>query len=142
MEAFAARLSDHARAALDAGGRVWVHCHGRMGPVLRRFVDLGVDVLNPIEPSLTGGVTLEEAFAAAGDAMALEGNIETHDFMVAGTDKMLRKVHAGLDAGRGRRHILCPISGYMEKVEPSPQEIANWLLYIDEGVRYAESLAT
>ncbi|MFH1568068.1 MAG: uroporphyrinogen decarboxylase family protein [Gemmatimonadota bacterium] len=142
--AFDRYVGDLDRPLIDlihgAGGRIWVHCHGRMGPVLRRFVDMGVDVLNPIEPPPMGDITLEAAFAVVGDAMALEGNIETHDFMVAGPDAMLCKVRAALEAGRGRRHILCPSSGYMENVEPSPQEIDNWLLYIDEGVRYAESV--
>jgi hypothetical protein len=49
-------------------------------------------------------------------------------------------VHAVLDSGRGRRLILCPSSGYTESVVPSTNEIGNWLYFIDEGVRYAESL--
>jgi hypothetical protein len=28
----------------------------------------------------------------------------------------------------------------MEGVEPSPAEIENWRLYIEEGVRYAEQM--
>jgi hypothetical protein len=124
----------------DAGGRVWVHCHGKMRPVIRRFADMGVDVLNPIEPPPMGDVTMADAFGLVGDRMGLEGGIETHDFM-AGTKEGLRaRVHAVLEAGRGRRLILCPSSGYMEGVEPSPAEIENWRLYIEEGVRYAEQM--
>ena len=52
-----------------------------------------------------------------------------------------RRRNTGDDIGRGRRLILCPSSGYMENVEPSPQEIDNWLLYIEEGVRYAETMS-
>ena len=73
--------------------------------------------------------------------MGLEGNVETHDFMTAGRDVIEQKVHTALDDGRGRRFILCPSSGYMENVDPSPQEIENWLFYIEEGVRYAEELS-
>jgi hypothetical protein len=125
----------------NMGSRVWVHCHGRMRPVIRRFADMGVDVLNPIEPPPMGDVKMEEAFALVGDRMGLEGNIETHDFMTADPEQLLAKVRATLEAGRGRRLILCPSSGYMENVEPSPREIRNWLLYIEEGVRYAGSMA-
>ena len=125
----------------SAGGRVWVHAHGRMGPVLRRFAAMGVDVLNPVEPPPMGDVSLAEAFASVGDRMGLEGNIETHDLMTATPEELRGKIHAALDAGRGRRFILCPSSGYMENVEPSPAQIRNWLLYIEEGVRYANSLA-
>ncbi len=40
----------------DAGGRVWVHCHGKMRPVIERFADMGVDVLNPTENGETAGM--------------------------------------------------------------------------------------
>ncbi|MCC7262991.1 MAG: hypothetical protein IT369_10755, partial [Candidatus Latescibacteria bacterium] len=76
-----------------------------------------------------------------GDKMGLEGNIETHDIMTADPGKLLAKIHTALEAGRGRRMILCPSAGYMESVEPTPHEIRNWLLYIEEGVRYAEAMA-
>jgi hypothetical protein len=121
-----------------AGGRIWVHCHGRMGPVLERFADMGIDVLNPIEPPPMGDVTMVEALARVGSRMGLEGNIETHDLMTATPEALLAKMRATLEAGRGRRLILCPSSGYMENVEPTPAEITNWMLFIEEGVRHAE----
>lgn len=123
----------------DGGGSVWVHCHGRMRPVLRRFADMGVDVLNPVEPPPMGDLTLGEAFAMAGDGMALEGNIETCDLMTAEPEALRAQIHEALDAGRGRRHILCPSSGYIEHPEPTPRHIENLLLFINEGIRYAES---
>ncbi|MBN1674659.1 MAG: hypothetical protein JXR37_26680 [Kiritimatiellae bacterium] len=183
MQIFAARIRDHAKAALaagirgvfgwvgpelcipplmspaafetfvfeidkplidlihDAGGHVWVHCHGKMRPVLRRFVDMGVDVLNPIEPPPMGDITMAEAFGIVDGCMGLEGGIETHDFMIGATTDLCDKIHANLEAGAGKRMILCPSSGYLENVHPTPQEIENWLFYIEEGVRYAESLS-
>lgn len=123
----------------DGGGFVWVHCHGRMRPVIRRFVEMGVDVLNPLEPPPMGDLTLDEAFAMTGGDMALEGNIETHDLMTAPPELLRAKIHGALDDGRGRRHILCPSSGYAENPEPTEQYIGNLLLYIDEGIRYAGS---
>ncbi|MFA6108158.1 MAG: uroporphyrinogen decarboxylase family protein [Candidatus Latescibacterota bacterium] len=125
----------------NQGSRVWVHCHGRMRPVLRRFAEMGIDVLNPIEPPPMGDVTLDEAFDLVGDRMGLEGNLETHDFMTATEEEIRAKMEAALAVGRGRRLILCPSSGYMENVEPSPQEIRNWLVYIEEGVRLADAMA-
>jgi len=122
----------------EAGGCIWVHCHGKMGPVLERFVEMGVDVLNPIEPPPMGDLTLEEAFDRVGDRMALEGNIETHDFYVCSTEQIREKVHVALNAGKGKRHILCPSAGYMECPFPPQRLIDNLLLYIEEGVRFAE----
>ena len=128
-------------AVHNAGGRIWVHCHGKMRPVIGRFADMGVDVLNPIEPPPMGDLTMAEAFATVGDRMGLEGGVETHDLMTAPTERIRAMVHAVLDAGRHRRLILCPSSGYTESVTPTEHEIDNWLHFIDEGVRYAEAMA-
>jgi len=138
-------VTRHDRPVIDAihegGGRVWVHCHGRMGPVLERFRDMGVDVLNPLEPPPMGDVTLPEAFDRVGDSMALEGNIETHDLMTLPADRMRQLVIDTLECGRGRRFILCPSSGYMEDPDPSPRYIENELIFVNEGVRRAEAMA-
>ncbi len=125
----------------ERGGRVWVHCHGRMTPVIRRFADMGVDVLNPIEPPPMGDMSLPEAFAAVGDRMGLEGNLETHDLMSASGDRIRALVRCALEAGAGRRFILCPSSGYMEWPFPEPRWIENLLIFIEEGVRVAGALA-
>lgn len=125
----------------EAGGNVWVHCHGKMKPVLKRFMDMGVDVLNPIEPPPMGDLMMSEAFDVVGNYMGLEGNIETHDFMVAPNEELLKKIHETLEAGRGRRLILCPSSGYMENANPTSREISNWLFYVTEAVGYAEAMA-
>jgi len=124
----------------ENGGRVWVHCHGRMGPVLERFVQMGVDVLNPIEPPPMGDMTLEQAFARAGDRIGLEGNVETHDLMTGTPDSLRPRIAAALAAGRSRRFILCPSSGFDENVEPSGQEILNWRFFLEESVVRAEAM--
>ncbi len=124
----------------NGGGHVWVHCHGKMDPVIDRFLDMGVDVLNPLEPPPMGDLTLPEAFERAGDRMALEGNIQNHDLMTCSTDQVRELVQDAVSAGAGKRHILCPCSGYMEWPEPEQQYIDNLMVYVEEGVRFAEGL--
>ena len=139
-------VTPYDRAIIDAiheaGGSVWVHCHGKMGPVLERFMEMGVDVLNPIEPPPMGDVTLDEVFQRVGDGMGVDGNIEAHDVMTLPADRMRQLVRERLECGRGRRLILCPSSGYMEDPQPGERLIDNTLIYINEGVSYAESMAT
>jgi len=125
----------------DGGGRVWMHCHGRMHSVIERFADEGIDVLNPVEPPPMGDVTMVEAFELVGDRMGLEGNIETHDIITATKEQLRAKIYETLSAGKGRRMILCPCSGYNENPEPTAREIENWLFYIEEGVRVAQEMA-
>lgn len=121
----------------EGGGYTWVHCHGRMGPVLDKFVRMGADVLNPVEPPPMGDITLPEAFARVSHTMGLEGNIETHELMTADQERIRSLVHEALDAGRGRRFILCPSSGYLQP-QPDDRLIENLLTFVREGVRYAQ----
>jgi hypothetical protein len=124
----------------ERGGFVWVHCHGKMGPVIERFADMDVDVLNPIEPPPMGDMTLDEAFARTGDRMALEGNIESHDLMTARPDELREKIRQALGAATdGRRLILCPSSGFDEDPNPSPRLLQNLMLYVEESVEMAEA---
>jgi hypothetical protein len=74
--------------------------------------------------------------------MGLEGNIETHDLMTASEDRMRHIVGEALAAGKGKRFILCPTSGYMETPFPDDRLIRNLVVYIEEGVRRAEEQKT
>ena len=125
----------------EGGGYNWVHCHGGMQPVIERFVEMGADVLNPVEPPPMGDVTLEEAFDMVGNRMGIEGNIENHEFWVSSPERVAEIVREALEAGRGRRLILCSCSGYMEDPEPPARFIENLLVYINEGLHHAERMA-
>jgi hypothetical protein len=101
-------------------------------------MEMGVDVLNPMEPPPMGDITLSDAFAQVGNRMGLEGGIESHDLMTASDERMTHLIHEAIDAGQGNRFILCPSSGYMEWPNPTARYIANLKTFVAEGVRYAE----
>ena len=69
-----------AEAIHAAGGRLNVHCHGRLKTVLDGFPAIGVDVLHCFEAPPLGDVTPAEAKRAWRDRIALEGNIQIADF--------------------------------------------------------------
>ncbi len=50
-EAFAILTLEARELVHEAGGRVHVHSHGSVKGVFQGFVDMGVDVLHPIEPT-------------------------------------------------------------------------------------------
>ena len=60
----------------NAGGRFHVHCHGPVKAVLDCFLDIGADVLHPIEPPPMGNVTAAEARHILGGKVCIEGNIQ------------------------------------------------------------------
>lgn len=121
----------------ESGGRFWVHSHGKMSNVIERFAEMGVDVLNPIEPPPMGDINLEDAFCKVGDRMGLEGNIEVGELMLSSNERIKYLVRNALDIGkRYGRFILCPSSGYMETPEPSDKLIENFVTYIEEATSY------
>jgi hypothetical protein len=119
----------------DAGGYVWVHCHGRVGKLLTRFMDMGIDVLNPIEPPPLGDITLSEAIEKVGNGMGLEGNIEISALLLYDEEDLKKLIYnTVIESKKSDRFILCPSAGYMEYVNPSPEYINNLILYIKYGL--------
>lgn len=62
----------------DAGGRIHIHSHGAVKSVFQGFLDMGADVLHPIEPPPQGDILAAEAKALARGRLCLEGNIQIH----------------------------------------------------------------
>lgn len=62
-----------------AGGRLNVHCHGRLKAVLDGFPAIGADVLHCFEAPPMGDVTPAEVKQAWRGRISLEGNIQIAD---------------------------------------------------------------
>lgn len=67
-----------ADAIHEAGGRLHIHCHGPIRSVFTGFLEIGVDVLHPIEPPPLGDLPIAEAKALARGRISVEGNIQIH----------------------------------------------------------------
>ncbi len=65
------------------GRMVAYHCHGNITHALKRFVQMGVDMTDPVETSPDGDLTLREAREIAGDQITLIGNIQMRDIAQA-----------------------------------------------------------
>ena len=121
----------------DYGGKVWVHSHGRMDAVLEKFVELGCDCLNPIEPPPMGDVTLAEAKRRVGDRLCLEGNIEKGDLYRAEPGVIRAQVRQAIEqAAPGGGLILCPTAGIQEWPVCSDRTRDNFLDFIEAGLEY------
>lgn len=123
----------------EAGGLLWVHCHGKMRRVLQGFMEMGVDCLNPIEPPPMGDVTLRQARQIVGQRMCLEGNIEMDDMRRAPASRIRQLVAQAVEEGRGGGLILCPSSGFLDWPTPGGRLVENYLTYIEAGLEYGRS---
>ena len=118
----------------NAGGYVWVHCHGKVANLIDRYIEMGVDVLNPLEPPKNGDVELDKIAVKYRGRIGLEGNVEIQDILCDDPGTLREKIAACVKAGaKSDRFILCPSAGYMEYPEPTKRYISNLLTYLDYG---------
>ena len=120
----------------DAGGIFQVHCHGDMHPVLERFVAMGVDCLNPIEPPPVGRLTLADAKRRVAGRMTLEGGVETALFQMESPETVARAVEAAMAAGKpGGRFILAPCATHDHWPDMGLHIAANYAVFVEVGLR-------
>jgi hypothetical protein len=92
-----------------AGGLVHVHCHGSLAGLLEGFVEMGANVLHPVEAPPMGNVTAAQAKAVLRGKVCIEGNVQVGDLFTLPPDEIERQVAALIrDAGRGGGLIVAP----------------------------------
>ncbi|MGN0478872.1 MAG: uroporphyrinogen decarboxylase family protein [Hominenteromicrobium sp.] len=120
----------------NAGGYTWLHCHGRVAKLVDRFIEMGIDVLNPLEPPKNGDVELGALVAQYGRRIGYEGNIEIQSILQDDPDTLREKIRSCVKLGaESGRFILCPSAGFMEYPEPEERYLSNLMLYLDEGLK-------
>ena len=123
----------------NAGGRLWVHSHGKVANFIDSFIDMGVDVLNPLEPPKNGDIDLCEMVARYGNRIGWEGNIEIQEILQSSKERIATLIDECVAAGnKSGRFILCPSAGYMEYPRPTEQYIDNLLFFLQYGLEAVE----
>ena len=128
------RLVDqvHKRGALAA-----VHCHGHVREILPYIVQMGVDMLDPIEAPPSGNVEFTEACRIAGNHVALAGNIQLRDLQSLAPKEIAAQVDALLDAAEGYRFILDTSASPITTIDERTRE--NYLAMINAWARRGAS---
>jgi hypothetical protein len=113
-----------------------VHSHGRVSDFLERFVAMGTDGLNVLEPPPIGNVVLEEAKRRVGDRICLIGNIQYDDLARGTPDSVEKLVRESMRQGApGGGFILCPCaSPYEPKL--TQQASTNFIRYLTAARRW------
>jgi hypothetical protein len=123
----------------DAGGYTWLHVHGKVNNFIERFITMGIDVLNPLEPPKNGDIHLPDLIRNYGKRLGWEGNIEIQELIQAEPDRLTGLIRRCVEAGApSGRFILGLSAGYMEYPVPEPGYIRNLLIYLEEGYREVE----
>ena len=127
----------------NAGGYVWVHCHGKVANFIEKYIQMGVDVLNPLEPPKNGDIDMEAIIGKFSSRIGWEGNIEIQQIIQAEPEHLKELIQTCVEAGRkSGRFILCPSAGYMEYPFPTEQYIQNLMIYLQYGWECVERCRT
>ena len=82
----------------DAGLPVAYHCCGSLRPIIGDLIEIGIDVLNPIQCNCVGMEPLELK-KEFGSRMAFMGGVDTQDLLPHGTADEVRRATARLIEG-------------------------------------------
>jgi len=118
------------------GALVHVHCHGKINGVFERIMDMGADMLDPVEPPPDGDLEIGDAKRRAHGRMVLMGNIEFRHLEFATRQEVDELVRRAI-CEQGKAGIMLypsatPIT-YM-----SDQLRDNCLQYIESGLGYGQ----
>ncbi len=107
---FAPELRKMADMAHEAGLKVFLHCDGGIRPLIPDLIELGIDILNPVQPRCAG-MDPEELKSDYGDSLCFHGAIDTQSVLPFGTRAAVEmEVKARFDVlGKGGGYILAPV---------------------------------
>jgi uroporphyrinogen decarboxylase len=116
--------------------KVFFHTDGDVFDLIDDFVEIGVDVLNPIQTSAGRMANLVELKRRAAGRLVLCGAIDTHRILPTGTpEEVRREVRRVIDVlGRGGGYMLSSVHTIMNDVPPE-----NILAMVDEAREGATS---
>jgi methionine synthase II (cobalamin-independent) len=116
------------------GGIVHVHCHGKVKEIFPRLLDIGVDVLDPMEPPPDGDMTLVEAQRMAQGRMTLIGGLEYRDFEMCTPDEIEAKTKEAIEQGGRTHYVVGPSAVAMTYISGHFRD--NVIRFIETGLKY------
>lgn len=132
-EFLAPSVREIAQIVHENDGLLWYHCHGSVRDFIERFVDLGVDCLQPIEAPPLGDVTLADAKKLAAGRMCLEGNIQWGDVITSSPDEVRRMTRAALEEGRPGGAFILSLTAGLHGPFLSDEDFERLAAFIDAG---------
>jgi uroporphyrinogen decarboxylase len=111
-------LHDHIRSLADV--KIMFHTDGAVLPLVEDFIDMGVDILNPVQTSVSGLEDTRALKEKYGDRLCFHGAIDVQQVMPNATLEELeyevaRRIY---DLGRGGGYVLAPCHNLGHDIAP------------------------
>jgi uroporphyrinogen decarboxylase len=96
--------------AHEAGLKFFLHCDGSSREIIPDFIELGIDILNPIQPHCVG-MDPNELKREFGDKLCFHGAVDTQNTLPFGTrEEVVAEVKERVEVlGKGGGYILAPV---------------------------------
>ena len=109
------------------------HSDGNFWELIQPFIDMGVDGINPIEP--TAGMNIKEVKKSFGDDVCLIGNIDCPDLLSKKSPEQVRKSVQNkiIQAAPGGGYILASSNEIHSSVRPE-----NFVAMMEAGRKFGE----
>jgi uroporphyrinogen decarboxylase len=94
--------------SLAPKAKLWFHSCGAVSDLIDDFIDIGVEILNPVQPLATGmdSFTLKKRY---GDRLCFHGGIDLQEALPGSGEDVRREVETRISAlGPGGGYILAP----------------------------------
>jgi uroporphyrinogen-III decarboxylase len=118
------------------GRYTWIHCHGTLDKVLEEFLEIGADVVEPLEAPPGGDVELADAKRRIGDRIVIMGNMPYEAIISWPKDRIEERVKADCEAAMaGGGYIMMPCASPFEPVL-TDEAFEGFKAYILAGRKY------
>ncbi len=125
------------------GGRIRIHCHGAVSTYLERFLELGVDSMEPLELPPYGDIDLADAKRRIGERMLLSGGLNSQNWVHASADQVREEVKSAIrQMAKGGRFTLKPSgAGPLTRLiamsrEAEERDLDNFLVYMQTALEF------
>lgn len=121
------------------GGKVRLHCHGKMGQVLDMILETGCDGIDPCEPPPDGDIELDEVKRrCAARGVSVWGNVELKLLEHATPAEVRAEVRRVMEQAKdGGGFVLMPTAGPIN-LPLSPRTETNYRAFIDAGIEFGK----
>ncbi len=102
----------------EHGRKTAVHCHGHLRHALRRFVEMGIDQVDPVEALPDGDLSLEEARDIGRGRITLTGNVQVRELAALEPPELTRRVREIMRAAGPDRLIISTTGTPLERMGP------------------------
>jgi len=121
------------------GGKVRVHCHGKIGQVLDMLLETGCDGIDPCEPPPDGDMELDEVKRRCqARGVSVWGNIELKVLEHGTAEEVRREVRKVMDQAKaGGGLVLMPTAAPIT-IPLAAKTEANYRVFIEAGLEWGK----